>query len=80
MIVSLSHTLTTHEPNWPGAPGLAIRPAHRLEAGDIANTHVVEIYSHYGTHCDLPYHFLQDGRTLTDYDITDFAFTRPVAQ
>lgn len=78
MILNLSHHLNTEQPNWPGAPGLTVRPAHQMANGDVANTHVVEIYTHYGTHCDVPSHFISGGRTLTDFSIEDFIFDSPV--
>ncbi len=78
MKVLLSHRLDENQPNWPGAPGLRLRPSHQIAAGDIANTHVIEIYSHYGSHCDVPYHFLSDGATMTDLDLDDFVFERPL--
>ena len=78
MILRLSHRLDERQPNWPGAPGLVRRPNHAIDQGDIANTHVVEIYSHYGTHCDVPYHFLPHGKTLSDFDVNDFVFDAPV--
>jgi arylformamidase len=73
----LSHRLDEDQPNWPGAPGLRRIPSLRLAAGDLANTHVLEIYTHYGTHCDLPYHFLEDGVTLDRIDHRQFVFHRP---
>lgn len=78
MIVNLSHTLSTHEPNWPGAPGLVVRPMHQMAAGDIADTHVVEIYTHYGTHCDVPAHFIPGARTIDGFTIDDFIFHAPL--
>jgi kynurenine formamidase len=77
MHVLLSHPVTLDDPNWPGAPGLSIRPVNEIAKGDVANTHVVEIYSHYGTHVDVPYHFNPDGARLSDLGIDDFVFDRP---
>ena len=66
-----------HQPNWPGAPGLTVRPRERIAAGDIANTNVIEIYSHYGTHVDVPWHFVDSGRTLSDLPADAWVFDRP---
>jgi kynurenine formamidase len=38
---------------------------------------VLSIYTHYGTHVDLPWHFLAEGRTMTGFDIVDFVFENP---
>ncbi|WP_432002324.1 cyclase family protein [Streptomyces sioyaensis] len=78
MIVLLSHRLTTDQPNWPGAPGMTLRPEHQMSRGDVADTHVISIYSHYGTHCDLPSHFIPGGSTLSDLTADRLVFTRPV--
>lgn len=78
MFVLLSHTMTLDDPNWPGAPGLTMRPLHQIARGDVANTHVVELYDHYGTHVDGPYHFNPEGARLSDLAIGDFIFERPV--
>lgn len=54
-----------------------MRSAGRIGEGHLANTGIVEIYTHYGTHCDLPYHFLDDGVDMTALDHRDFIFDRP---
>lgn len=76
--VRLSHRLDEYQPNWPDAPGLTRRPWHRIDAGAVCNTEVIEIYTHYGTHCDLPYHFLDDGVNMGALDHRDFTFDRPL--
>jgi arylformamidase len=78
MIVRLSHRLDDTQPNWPDAPGLRLAPQHRIDHGDVANTHVLSIYSHYGSHVDLPYHFLPYGARMASYDLEDFVFEAPV--
>jgi arylformamidase len=45
-----------------------------MEKGDSSNNTKIEMNSHFGTHIDLPRHFLIDGKTLTDYPIGDFVF------
>jgi len=75
--VRLSHRLDPDQPNWPGAPGLGVRAWSRINGGEVANTHVVEFYTHYGTHCDLPFHFLDDGVDMSALDHRDFIFDRP---
>ena len=75
--VLLSHPVTLDAPNWPGAPGLILRPLHQIARGDVANTHVVEIYSHYGTHVDGPYHFNPHGARLSGLALGDFIYSHP---
>lgn len=77
MYVLMSHPLTLDGPNWPGAPGIALRPVHRIDRGDVANTHVIEVYSHFGTHVDGPYHVNPEGARLSDLALEDFIYERP---
>ena len=49
--------------------GVAIRPARRLEE-DGWNASTLQLYSHAGTHIDAPYHFLPDGNTLEEQDLS----------
>lgn len=72
----LSHRLNGVQPNWPGAPGLTLQRSSDLARGDIATTHVLEIYNHYGTHCDLPAHFIPGARDMSTMAIEDFVFER----
>ena len=56
MLVVLSHPLGPDTPNWPGAPNFEMRPFHSISGGDIANTHVLEVYNRQGTHVAAPSH------------------------
>jgi arylformamidase len=50
-------------------PGVSIRPARRLE-DDGWNATTLELYSHAGTHMDAPRHFLPEGNTLDQQDLS----------
>jgi kynurenine formamidase len=78
MLVVLSHPLGPDAPNWPGAPNLEMRPFHSMSGGDIANTHVLEVYNHQGTHVDAPSHVNPEGATLSDLSPEYFVFERPL--
>jgi kynurenine formamidase len=77
MYALLSHPVAPDGPNWPGAPGLTLRRLHRIDQGDAANTHVFELYSHYGTHVDGPYHFNPEGARLSELPLETFIYDRP---
>jgi len=49
--------------------GVSIRPARRLE-DDGWNATTLQLYSHAGTHMDAPRHFLNDGDTLDQQDLS----------
>ncbi|MDO8303745.1 MAG: cyclase family protein, partial [Sedimentisphaerales bacterium] len=58
-------------------PALKITPVERFEYGDTADTSLVEVFNHCGTHIDLPGHKIRDGKTLSDSSIEEFIFERP---
>ena len=78
MLVVLSHPLGPDTPNWPGAPNFEMRPFHSISGGDIANTHVLEVYNRQGTHVAAPSHVNPEGATLSDPSPEYFVFERPV--
>jgi len=49
--------------------GVDIRPARRLET-DGWNATTLSLYSHCGTHMDAPRHFLPDGATIDQQDLS----------
>ncbi len=51
-------------PNWPGAPGFQLTHLTSIAEGDDANSTMLEISSHFGTHIDAPRHFVRDGQTI----------------
>ncbi len=53
----------------PDLPGADIAPAKRLDI-DGWNATTLTLYSHCGTHMDAPCHFLPDGRTLDQQDLS----------
>ena len=48
----------------------------RLADGAEAETSVIGLFDHFGTHMDAPAHFLEGGKTLGDFDIGNFDFER----
>lgn len=50
-------------------PGVSIRNARQLQE-DGWNATTLELYSHAGTHMDAPRHFLPDGKTLDQQDLS----------
>ena len=53
---------------WPGDPPFALEPDARIAAGDSCNTSKLALSTHTGTHCDAPWHFIEDGPRLEDVD------------
>jgi arylformamidase len=53
---------------WPGDPAIAFTADSRIEMGDSCNTSVLTLNTHTGTHCDAPWHFIEDGKRLDEID------------
>ncbi|MBN1166349.1 MAG: cyclase family protein [Methanospirillaceae archaeon] len=66
-VLILSYPLRTATPCYPGTPSPIITPDREITVGDSANTSLLTIHSHTGTHIDTPYHFCRDGRTLSSF-------------
>lgn len=75
----LSYPLTGDAPVWPGNPPAAqTKAASSIAAGDVANTTVLTLFSHSGTHFDAPKHFNDRGPAGVQLAIENFIFFKPV--
>lgn len=53
-------------------------PRTRMKEGGKNNTSILEMSTHNGTHLDTPLHVFPDGAGITDLDINDYVFEKPV--
>ncbi len=51
---------------YPGDPGIRVESALSIDRGDSCNVARYCFGSHTGTHIDAPYHFLSDGKRLSE--------------
>ncbi|UCF28650.1 MAG: cyclase family protein [Chloroflexota bacterium] len=63
-------TISPDLPTWPGDPGVEIERVEKIEDGSNANVSRVDMGVHTGTHVDAPYHFLQDGITVDELNLS----------
>ena len=63
-------TITPDLPTWPGDPGIEIKRVEKIEDGSNANVTRLDMGVHTGTHVDAPYHFLQDGVTVDQLNLS----------
>ena len=63
-------TISPELPTWPGDPGIEIERVEKIEHGSNANVSRVDMGVHTGTHVDAPYHFLQDGVTVDQLNLS----------
>lgn len=77
-VVYLSHPISTETPLYGGENNVQIKSNTTISSGDTANSLNLFFPNHAGTHVDVPYHFFDDGKKLTDYAASFWIFTHPV--
>lgn len=63
-------TISPNLPTWPGDPGVELERVEKIEDGANANVSRVDMGVHTGTHVDAPFHFLQDGITVDQINLS----------
>jgi arylformamidase len=76
--IYLSHPLSNDTPLYGGASDIKISKKSAIHDGDTANSLNLSFPNHSGTHIDVPYHFFDDGKKLTDYVASFWIFHHPV--
>ena len=75
----LSYLMTRNAPVWPGNPPAAqTEAASAIAAGDVANTTILTLFSHSGTHFDAPKHFNDQGPSGYQLTVDQFVFFNPL--
>lgn len=62
----------TSTPIYDGDPVTDFQWVMRMDCGDDYNLSKIKFCNHAGTHIDTPKHFCDDGKTITDYNISSF--------
>ena len=70
-IIDLTHEIHTGIMAYPGDPEISLEEACTHEA-DGCHVDYLKCGGHTGTHIDAPYHFLPEGKTITDYPLSRF--------
>lgn len=70
--VDISMPLGDSTPTWPGSPGFSSTPRLTLAAGDVANSSLLTMDAHCGTHVDAPRHFVEAGATVDALGLEPF--------
>lgn len=74
----ISHMIRKGDPGWPGNPTVELENFSGIDHGDSANTYVVKLFNHFGTHFDAPRHYCADGLTINDIPKDRFFYSRPL--
>ncbi len=78
MIKLLSYPLGSNTPTFGENPPVTVKQLSSIAEGGVANWFEITTINHNGTHIDAPFHFWQDGPTLTDIPIHEFIFDNPL--
>ena len=70
-IIDLTHEIHTGMMAYPGDPEISLEEACAHET-DGCHVDYLMCGSHAGTHIDAPYHFLPEGKRITDYPVSRF--------
>ena len=65
---------------FPGDPAPKAERLHSISDGAICNLTVFSMCAHNGTHVDAPYHFINDGKTVEQLDLSKLVGLSYVAQ
>jgi arylformamidase len=63
-------TISPNLPVWPGDPGVELELVEKIEDGSNANVSRIDMGVHTGTHVDAPFHFLQEGISVDEIDLS----------
>jgi kynurenine formamidase len=74
----ISYQITGYVPAWPGSPQTLIEKRGQIAKGDAANTCIISIYNHIGTHYDAPNHFVANGLKISELPPSRFIFEKPL--
>jgi len=74
----LSHVMDGKTPAYGGGPGLEVSKVRDLKKGDSCNASMLNFSNHLGSHVDAQLHFIDGGKAIADYAITDWIFTKPL--
>lgn len=71
-IIDVSREINEGITVWPGDEAVEIENRASIEKGDRCNIHGINIGLHVATHLDTPLHFIKDGASLDQFELTSF--------
>lgn len=74
----ISYPIDSASPGWPDNPTFSAEPFSSMENGDEANTYLLHLFNHFGTHMDAPNHYNAVGAKMCEFPIDTFLFEKPL--
>lgn len=76
--VALSHVLEENSPVHLNLKEPEITQNSNVSDGDGYNSFIINVENHSGTHVDTPSHFLEGGKTISEYQLDELFFKKPL--
>ncbi len=70
-LIDLTMPLNNFTPTFPSDPKPEFKQTSFLEKNGW-NEHIISFGTHFGTHIDVPFHMIKNGKKLSDYSINKF--------
>lgn len=74
----LSYVIDENTPFYIGTTKPVITPNKQISRGSSYNTYLITVENHCGTHIDAPAHFIPTGRRISDYNLEELTFKKPL--
>lgn len=75
-MIFLSYTLNPRTPSYGNRNVFKLEKKSSIAQGSTANDSTMTTTVHIGTHLDMPYHFYENGQTVTSFDADFFHFSK----
>ena len=72
----LSHVIGEDSPLYGGEQSISLKRAKSIQKGDSCNTMRWSFPNHTGTHVDVPFHFAEDGASVTEVKPENWIFNK----
>ena len=74
----ISYPIDREAPGWPGNPTYEAEVCTSIKKGGHANTYMLHLFNHFGTHMDAPKHFNDNGARIHTFPIDTFIYEKPL--
>lgn len=74
----LSYPISAESPGWPGNPSFKAEPFSQIAEGNSANTYMIHLFNHFGTHFDAPRHYNEKGKKIAELPLESFIYEHPL--
>lgn len=74
----LSYPISATTPMYGTAPKPVFVHYSQIIKKDASNSCIISVHNHTGTHIDAPKHFIDNGKSISDYSIEELIFRNPI--